>query len=131
MTSDAQPAERSAEPSPALSTPSAPARARVLGRTGAAALAIGLAVLLAIVGGSVWLAAVTDRLPASWRASRLRLLATDLAASLVDAETGQRGFLLTGQPAFLAPFADAAHRLPGVVAALRQATQQQARRKPT
>ena len=125
MTSDAQPVERSAQPSPALSRPTAPALpARALGRARAAALAVGLSVLLAIVGASVWLAArnrsAADQLA---QAGRLRLLATDLAASLVDAETGQRGFLLTGQPAFLAPFTDAARRLPGEVAALRQATE--------
>ncbi len=131
MTSEAQPAERSAQPSSALSTPilSTPALpSRALGRTGVAALAVGLTVLLAIVGGSVWLAARNragaDQLA---QASRLRLLATDLAASLVDAETGQRGFLLTGEPAFLAPFTDAARRLPGEVAALRQAAGQQPR----
>ncbi len=134
MTSDAQPADRSAQPSPALSTPTVSTRigpappSRALGRRGAAALAIGLAVLLAIVGGSVWLAArnraAADHLA---QASRLRLLATDLSASLVDAETGQRGFLLTGQTPYLAPFIGAARRLPGEIAALQRAASRQPR----
>jgi CheY-like chemotaxis protein/CHASE3 domain sensor protein len=36
-----------------------------------------------------------------------------LLSTLKDAETGQRGFLLTGREAYLAPFLDAKHILPG------------------
>ncbi|WP_296677392.1 CHASE3 domain-containing protein [Novosphingobium sp.] len=41
-----------------------------------------------------------------------------LAQSLVDAETGQRGFLLTQNPAYLAPYDAARKRIPQELAAL-------------
>lgn len=43
----------------------------------------------------------------------------DVARSLVDAETAQRGFLLTGRPAYLEPFTAARERLPAELATLR------------
>ena len=42
------------------------------------------------------------------------------AADLVDAETGQRGFLLTGQEPFLEPYNQARASLPSELAMLRQ-----------
>jgi CHASE3 domain sensor protein len=56
----------------------------------------------------------------SGRAAMLELQAADaissttreLRAVLLDAETGQRGFLLTGQPVYLAPYREAEARLP-------------------
>jgi CheY-like chemotaxis protein/CHASE3 domain sensor protein len=41
-----------------------------------------------------------------------------LLSTLKDAETGQRGYLLTGREAYLAPFLDAKHLLPGEFASL-------------
>ena len=132
MTSDAQPAERSAQPSPALSTPIRRRRCRRVrsGGPGRRRWRSGSRCCSRSWAAASGLPPATARPPDQLaQASRLRLLATDLAASLVDAETGQRGFLLTGQPAFLAPFTDAARRLPGEIAALRQATAQQPRTK--
>jgi hypothetical protein len=37
--------------------------------------------------------------------------ADELLSTLKDAETGQRGYLLTGDPAYLAPYEDAAARV--------------------
>ena len=43
-------------------------------------------------------------------------------STLKDAETGQRGYLLTGEPAYLEPYRDAVDRLPRQIADLRQVT---------
>ena len=45
---------------------------------------------------------------------------TQLTASLAGAETGQRGYLLTGDRAFLQPYEEAVRRLPQELAALAQ-----------
>ncbi|HEY3658878.1 MAG TPA: CHASE3 domain-containing protein [Steroidobacteraceae bacterium] len=45
---------------------------------------------------------------------------TQLLASLADAETGQRGYLLTGDRTFLQPYEEAVRRLPQELAALAQ-----------
>lgn len=46
------------------------------------------------------------------RSQQVRRVAGELLISLVDAETGQRGFLLSGDPAFLAPYNRAATSVP-------------------
>lgn len=46
------------------------------------------------------------------RSQQVRRAAGALLLSLVDAETGQRGFLLSGDPAFLAPYSRAATSVP-------------------
>ena len=43
-------------------------------------------------------------------------------STLKDAETGQRGYLLTGETSYLEPYREAVDRLPGQIAALRQLT---------
>jgi PAS domain S-box-containing protein len=43
-------------------------------------------------------------------------------STLKDAETGQRGYLLTGEATYLEPYREAVDRLPGQIAALRQLT---------
>ncbi len=128
MTSDASP-PRAPLAVAGLSVPAATALPScTLGRTGMAALALGLVVLLVIAGSSLWLSASNRAAAAAAaEASRLRLLASDLSASLVDAETGQRGFLLTNNPAFLEPYDAALRRLPGELAALRAAARTQPR----
>jgi PAS domain S-box-containing protein len=45
-----------------------------------------------------------------------------MLSSLKDAEAGQRGYLLTGEPAYLDPYRDAIGRLPAELAELRQVT---------
>ncbi|HYD27967.1 sensor histidine kinase [Brevundimonas sp.] len=46
------------------------------------------------------------------RSQQVRRAARDLLLSLVDAETGQRGFLLSGSPEFLAPYTRAELSVP-------------------
>ena len=43
-------------------------------------------------------------------------------STLKDAETGQRGYLLTGEASYLEPYREAVDRLPGQIAGLRQLT---------
>jgi signal transduction histidine kinase len=50
---------------------------------------------------------------------RLGALA-DIRTLIVDAETGQRGYLLTGEPVFLEPFTQAARGMPDSMARLRE-----------
>jgi signal transduction histidine kinase len=72
----------------------------------------GVAVLFGIVGTSVWLASQTrDHAEGVARARDIRTLSSNLLTSLLDAETGQRGFLLTDAERYLEPFEDAKGRL--------------------
>jgi len=47
---------------------------------------------------------------------------TDLLGAYVDQETGLRGYVITGQPTFLAPYTAAQPRIPVIVARLRTLT---------
>jgi signal transduction histidine kinase len=73
---------------------------------------IGLAALLAIVGVNLWLVrqagvySATVALAAGERAALV-----DMRNTLDDAETGQRGYLLTGNKDYLAPYTDAQRRV--------------------
>src|ERR1700759_5603670 len=73
---------------------------------------IGLAALLAIVGVNLWLVrqagvySATVALAAGERAALV-----DMRNTLDDAETGQRGYLLTGNKDYLAPYNDAQRRV--------------------
>ncbi len=49
----------------------------------------------------------------------------DILSTVKDAETGQRGFLLTGSESYLAPYTQAIAIIPGQMEALRQTTQTQ------
>ncbi|MGH6876748.1 MAG: sensor histidine kinase [Rhizomicrobium sp.] len=72
----------------------------------------GVAALFAIVIAAFWLAVQTnDFSRALTRARAVRFLATEVQVSLVDAETGQRGYLLTQNPGYLAPYVTARARL--------------------
>ena len=65
----------------------------------------GLAFLLLIVGTSLWLTQRSEGYFADVVASRqVRSRAADVLALIQDAETGQRGYLLTNDEAFLAPY---------------------------
>ena len=46
-----------------------------------------------------------------------------LLAIVLDAETGQRGYFLTGLPSYLAPFRSAVASMPGVLEQFRRATE--------
>lgn len=75
-------------------------------------LVAGVLALLAIVAVSALLSVRTAQHAEEAVVERdIRALTTNLLAATIDAETGQRGFLLTGEPRYLAPFERAQPRL--------------------
>ncbi|MDC7786160.1 CHASE3 domain-containing protein [Rhodoplanes sp. TEM] len=81
-------------------------------RSTVAAFLVGLAALLAIVGTTLWLvseARTYSDLSVAVRLQRAALV--DLRSLLQDTETGQRGFLLTAEDAYLAPYEQARRQL--------------------
>jgi signal transduction histidine kinase len=87
------------------------------------ALLVGLAALLAIVAVSLWLVGQTRIYSDIVSSSRLqRSSIVDLRNLLDDAETGQRGYLLTGNPDYLEPYNNAQIRLPGQLEKVRGLT---------
>lgn len=75
-----------------------------------------LAVLLAIlvlVAGVTWERLNVSRSAREWTQHSFQVLGTlkDLAIALRDAETGQRGYLLTGKRDYLAPYDSARDRV--------------------
>jgi signal transduction histidine kinase len=72
------------------------------------AILVGLLALLAIVGTSIWLVGRTETYSNRLIAARQeRSALVDLRSLLQDAETGQRGFLLTSDVAYLSPYEEA------------------------
>ncbi|RAI44423.1 sensor histidine kinase [Rhodoplanes roseus] len=81
-------------------------------RSTVAALLVGFAALVAIVVTTLWLVAETrtyTELSVAVRQQRAALV--DLRSLLQDTETGQRGFLLTAEEAYLAPYEQARRKL--------------------
>jgi signal transduction histidine kinase len=82
-------------------------------RSTALLLLAGLAVLLFIVGLTFWLSVRTSQISDDITATRrLRASTVELRSILADAETGQRGFLLTHDSDYLKPYENAQKRLP-------------------
>ena len=78
-------------------------------RSNAFLLAAGIAILLGIVATSLWLTTANERYFGEVVAARgVRSASADLISLVQDAETGQRGFLLTRDEAYLAPYLRAA-----------------------
>lgn len=74
-------------------------------------LALGALILLGIIAASIWLAVQTARNTEDIRQIRaLRTAATEEFETLLDAETGQRGYLLSGRKDYLAPYRAAQKR---------------------
>ncbi len=68
-------------------------------------LLAGLIALVAIVGTTIWLVNRTQTYVEELNQAReLRSAAIDLFVTLQNAETGQRGYLLTGTESYLAPY---------------------------
>ncbi|MCD6073578.1 MAG: putative two-component sensor histidine kinase [Rhodospirillales bacterium] len=68
-------------------------------------LVLGVAIVTGIVATSFWLAIRTSDLIDEYVHERVyRLMATDMYTALLDAETGERGYLLTGDHAYLKPY---------------------------
>src|SRR5580698_2076991 len=81
-----------------------------------AALQIGVPALLAFIAWNAYLA--VNHLQQVWKTAALTLESSAIQAKLsgvlkdlTDMETGQRGFLLTGDPAYLQPYTDAKGRI--------------------
>ncbi len=107
--------------SPSSSVDSVAARLRLPLPTSTLA-GLGIAMLSVLLMG--W---VTDRMAASRQQTVERITHTmqllqqleSLSSNLKSAETGQRGFLLTGEERYLAPFSDGVAAIPGQVTELR------------
>jgi signal transduction histidine kinase len=66
---------------------------------------LGVAIVTGIVAMSFWLATRTSDAVAIYASEReYRLMAGDMYTALLDAETGQRGYLMSGDRAYLQPY---------------------------
>ena len=84
-------------------------------------LAMGVALIVVIVGMSFWLVTRTTHAVDEYADERLfRLIATDIYTALLDSETGQRGFLLTREQAYLQPYEDAQRSLDDLIGKFRE-----------
>jgi signal transduction histidine kinase len=83
------------------------------GRVTLLLLAIGLVALLGLGAGLVWLVGKTrDYAAGVASAQQVRLEASQVLGLIQDAESGQRGYLLTGDERYLTPYRDAVAALP-------------------
>lgn len=83
---------------------------------------LGLAALLTIVAAMYWLVSETDINSRDLIKARTeRSLLITLRGLGQDAETGQRGYLLTGDPLYLAPYEDAKAKFPVQMERVREA----------
>jgi len=72
----------------------------------------GSLVLLVIVAASIWLSINTSHLAEEvLQSRRARIAASETLETLLDAETSQRGYLLTASPRYLGPYEAARTRL--------------------
>lgn len=94
-----------------------------LGRS-VAALLTGAIALLLIVNMAVFvmLQRTRDFNDSVERGQRIQVATKEVLALSIDAETGQRGFLLTGRPEYLEPYTNAVARLPERLAELASLT---------
>ncbi len=82
--------------------------------------ATGLIALVSILGATAWLIDRTSRhADAVVKARETRAEIVDLKSVIQDAETGQRGFLLTGKETYLEPFDHAVRDTPARFQSLR------------
>ncbi len=89
------------------------------GRLERLAIAAGGLLMLGIVVVSVLIAQRTSRdAQDAIRARTLRSNTVKMMDALLSAETGQRGYLLTGRAEYLAPYNEATYRLPGLMESL-------------
>ena len=96
--------------SPAAATIAAPA---LYGRLERLAFAAGAIIMLVIIATSVLIAARTDTdLSGAARATAAQTRVAEILQTVTSAETGQRGYLLTGRPEYRKPYDDAVAQLP-------------------
>ena len=69
-------------------------------------MSVGLFAILILVSGMTWVGYGDARLARLWSQHSFEVLATikDLNVAVAEAETGQRGYLLTGKDDYLAPY---------------------------
>ena len=94
-----------------------------IGRLGALGFALSFVVLAGLFGMTIWEDVAGSR--AFESVSHTREVQTQLTlmlSTLQDAETGQRGYLLTGLDEYLEPYESAERGIDGVVAELRSLT---------
>src|SRR5436190_3218930 len=73
----------------------------------------GLVVLVIVAALSAYLTLQSDETAVLGRsANELRLINLQLNNKIADAETGQRGYLLTSDPAYLVPYEEAVRDIP-------------------
>ena len=71
-------------------------------------LFLGVLALLAIVAAAGWLSARTaEHTGEVIRERQIRMVTGNIQVAMLDAETGQRGYVLTGEERYLAPYAAA------------------------
>ncbi|NTJ44436.1 histidine kinase [Agrobacterium larrymoorei] len=84
-------------------------------------LGLGVALLIGMVGASLWLVQANDRYSQETaELRRVRASILDVLTTVQDAETGQRGFLLTGEEKYLTPYREAETALNEKLARLSQ-----------
>lgn len=94
-------------------------RRQVFVRWTAGLVGVGLLVLLAVVATTIWLAAEASRHFEAFSAARdIRIAASELRNAMHSAETSQRGYFITGNQIYLAPYSTAKARSARQVAAL-------------
>ncbi|HEY1335291.1 MAG TPA: CHASE3 domain-containing protein [Myxococcaceae bacterium] len=89
---------------------------------------VGFAVACAVIAGLAWLSLdrisrLQEETARARHSLAVREKIEDVLSLMKDAETGQRGYIITGDPGYLAPFGQATVDLPAQLAALRQLTQ--------
>jgi signal transduction histidine kinase len=93
--------------------------ARRLLRTTYAFGTAGLATLIVLIAASYWFVAKTQSATDAVLHSREQIsVLADLLSTVLDAETGQRGYLLTGEPRYLQPYEDASREVKSRFAAV-------------
>ena len=89
------------------------------GRLERLAMLAGALIMVAIVGVSILIARRTSADATDLKRSLLvRSEIHGLMNAVINAETGQRGFLLTGRPAYLTPYTDAVKQVPDLLMTL-------------
>ncbi len=92
------------------------------GRLERLAMAAGALIMIAIVGVSILIAQRTSADAADLKRSLLvRSEIHGLMNAVTNAETGQRGYLLTGRPTYLVPYTEAVRQVPDLLANLDRA----------
>jgi len=106
------------DPQRAAAAQPLPAR-RLLGWPELTSLCIALLTLLLLAAGSIWLTERTgDAMAMAMRLQRQRLAGQHLLIEVQEAETGQRGYLLTGRDQYLAPYQSSLEDVPALLTAL-------------